>query len=79
MGVRWNGSEEKSQEEEGWQEEKEVTLFPHLRASLVASKLGVTGDARKTTSLSEEFASFVRSFRLASSLTEVASQGNFGT
>jgi hypothetical protein len=49
MGVRWNGSKEKRQEEEGWQEE-EVTLFPHLRASLVASKLGVTGDARKTTS-----------------------------
>jgi hypothetical protein len=49
MGVRWNGSEEKRQEEEGWQEE-EVTLVPHLRASLVASKLGVTGDARKTTS-----------------------------
>jgi hypothetical protein len=53
MGVRWNGSEEKRQEE-GWQEE-EVTLVPHLRASLVASKLGVTGDARKTTSPSEEF------------------------
>jgi hypothetical protein len=49
MGVRWNGSKEKS-EEEGWQEE-EVTLVPHLRASLVASILGVTGDARKTTSL----------------------------
>jgi len=49
MGVRWNGSEEKRQEEEGWQEE-EVTLFPHLRASLVASKLGVTGDARKIIS-----------------------------
>jgi hypothetical protein len=57
MGVRWNGSEEKRQEE-GWQEE-EVTLFPHLRASLVASKLGVTGDARKTTSLSEKFIPFV--------------------
>ncbi len=47
MGVRWNGSEEKGQEEEGWKEE-EVTLVPHLRASLVASKPGVTGDARKT-------------------------------
>jgi hypothetical protein len=60
MGVRWNGSEEKRQEEEGWQEE-EVTLFPHLRASLVASKPGVTGDARKTTSLPKKFISFVRS------------------
>jgi hypothetical protein len=58
MGVRWNGSEEKRQEE-GWQEE-EVTLFPHLRASLVASKLGVTGDARKTTSLPKGFISFAR-------------------
>lgn len=58
MGVRWNGSKEKS-EEEGWQEE-EVTSVPHLRASLVASKLGVTGDARKTTPPSEEFVSFVR-------------------
>jgi hypothetical protein len=57
MGVRWNGSEEKGQEE-GWKEE-EVTLVPHLRASLVASKPGVTGDARKTTSLSEEFLSLV--------------------
>ena len=76
MGVRWNGSEEKGKEE-GWQEE-EVTLFPHLRASLVASKLGVTGDARKTTLLYEEFISFVYSFRLASSLTDAASQGNFG-
>ena len=52
MGVRWNGSEEKS-EEEGWKEE-EVTSVSHLRASLVASKLGVTGDARKTTTPSEE-------------------------
>jgi hypothetical protein len=50
MGVRWNGSEEKSEEEEGWQEEKEVTLVSHLRASLVASKSGVPGDARKTNS-----------------------------
>ena len=50
MGVRWNGSEEESQEEEGWQEE-EVTLVLHLRASLVASKPGVTGDARNTNSL----------------------------
>jgi hypothetical protein len=47
MGVRWNGSEEKSKEE-GWKEE-EVTSVSHLRASLVASKLVVTGDARKTT------------------------------
>jgi carboxymethylenebutenolidase len=50
MGVRWNGSKEKRQEEEGWQEE-EVTLVPHLRASLVAPKPGVPGDARKTNSL----------------------------
>jgi hypothetical protein len=53
MGVRWNGSEEKSKEE-GWKEE-EVTSVSHLRASLVASKLVVTGDARKTTPPSEEF------------------------
>jgi glycosyltransferase involved in cell wall biosynthesis len=55
MGVRWNGSEEKSKEE-GWKEE-EVTSVSHLRASLVASKLGVTGDARKTTSPADEFRS----------------------
>jgi hypothetical protein len=79
MGVRWNGSEEKRQEEEGWQEEKEVTLFPHLRASLVASKPGVTGDARKTISLPEEFFFRPYSSRLASSLTGAASQGNLGT
>jgi hypothetical protein len=78
MGVRWNGSEEKRQEEEGWKEE-EVTLFPHLRASLVASKPGVTGDARKTTSPLQRIHFFrARPFRLASSLTAAASQGNFG-
>jgi hypothetical protein len=77
MGVRWNGSEEKGKEE-GWQEE-EVTSVSHLRASLVASKPGVTGDARKTTSPFRRIY-FVRSliFPLASSLTGAASQGNFG-
>jgi len=60
MGVRWNGSEEKRQEE-GWQEE-EVMLVSYLRASLVASKLGVPGDARKTTSPSEEIISSFRRF-----------------
>jgi hypothetical protein len=76
MGVRWNGSEEKS-EEEGWQEE-EVTLVPHLRASLVASKLGVPGDARKTNSPLHRIP-FVRPLTslLASFLTGAPTKGNF--
>jgi hypothetical protein len=75
MGVRWNGSEEKS-EEEGWQEE-EVTLVLHLRASLVASKPGVPGDARKTNSLLRIRIVRRLTFLLASFLTATPTKGNF--
>jgi hypothetical protein len=76
MGVRWNGSEEKS-EEEGWQEE--VTLVSYLRASLVASKLGVPGDARKTNSLRRIHFVPPFTFLVVSSLTDAASKGNLWT